>query len=127
MSLSKRAPVPFDRLRAQLDGLRAQLDGFSAQHSSTNLEIGVSGDVVTLDPPIRPGAVSVDAHPGAVRQTAEQSPMFERQSHEPTRTNPAGQPMRDNHHGGVIFSSISDLSQRLCHAFGDLTRALASR
>ena len=58
---------------------------------------------------------------------AEQSPMLERQSNEPARTDSAGQPMRDDHDSGVILSGLGDLSQHLQHPLGYLARALTGR
>src|SRR5215218_907661 len=125
--LSKRAAVPFAKPRAQLK--QAQVNRLRAQLgcASTDLEIGVGGDVVGLDPPIGPGAMPVDTHPGAVRKPAEHAPVFERHSDEPAGTNPTGQPVRDDHDSGMIFRGLGDLGQYLEHPLGNLARALAGR
>ena len=66
----------------------------------------------------------VDAHPGAVRKPAEQSPVFKRQAHEPAGAHAAGKPVRDDYDGGMIFSGLGDLGQDLQHPLRDLGRTL---
>src|SRR5215216_3804535 len=113
--------MPFDRLRAHATG-----PGHNPGRS-VNLKIGVSGQVVALDPPIGTGAMPVDAHPGAVRKPAEQSPVFKWQAHEPASTNPAGKAMCDDDDRGMIFSGLGDLGQDLQHPLCDLGRTLPGR
>src|SRR5215207_6167967 len=110
--------MPFDRLRAHATG-----PGHNPGRS-VNVKIGVSGQVVALDPPIGTGAMPVNAHPSAVRKAAEQSPVFKWQAHEPASTNPAGKPVCDDDDGGTIFSGLGELGQHLQQSLGDLGRTL---
>src|SRR4029453_10826698 len=103
-----RAEPPEACTRAHRQAQGTLAGGQSARQASTNLEIGIGGDVVALDPPVLSQAVAVDGHPGAVRQPAEQSPVFQRQSDEPARTYPTGQSVGDNDDSRPVLRRLDD-------------------
>src|SRR5215217_932069 len=52
--------------------------------------------------------------------------MIKRQFDKSARADPTGKTVRDHHDGGMIFSCLGDVGERLAHSLGDLTRTLAS-
>src|SRR4029453_10229548 len=94
--------------------------------NSTTFKIGVGGHVIAFDPPVRPGAMSINAHPRAIGQATEPSPLIKRQPHESARTHPTRQPVCGDDDSGMIFSLLCHLCQRLGNSFSDLARALPS-
>jgi hypothetical protein len=121
--------MPFEVLaaRSHLICLRSRFDKLSAQYLLTNLKIGVGSHVVAFDPPVRAGAVPINAYPGAIGQAAEPAPLIKRQPDESAGANATGQPVCGDDDGRMILGRFGYFGQRLGHALADLTRALASR